>query len=76
MLMLARTAVGLPRAIVIDGVLDELDQASLSGAVAVLCDPGAPWTLLVTTCRDRVCAEMERVIELVHPSIHQGERSA
>ena len=75
MLMLARTAVGLPRVIVIDGVLDELDQASLSGAIAVLCDRNAPWTLLVTTTRDAVCAEMERVIELIQPSAYQGEQS-
>ncbi|MDJ0820033.1 MAG: ATP-binding cassette domain-containing protein [Desulfobacterales bacterium] len=75
MLMLARAAVGAPRALVIDGVLDELDQASLSGALAVLCDRNAPWTLLVTTIRDAVSAEMERVIELDQPSAYQGERS-
>ena len=72
MLMLARSAVGRPRAIVIDNVLDELDEASLSGALTVLCDPGAPWTLLIFTSRDAVCAEMDRVIELAQPSASHG----
>ncbi len=71
-LMLARAAIGLPRAIVIDGLLDELDEASLSGALAILCDPGAPWTLVVFTNREAVWAAMDRVVELVYPKANHG----
>jgi ABC-type bacteriocin/lantibiotic exporter with double-glycine peptidase domain len=68
MLMIARMIVGRPRAVVIDSILDELDEASLARALAILIDPAAPWTLLVFTSRDEVCAAMDRVVELIPPA--------
>lgn len=64
LLILARAIVGQPRAIIIDGVLDELDRTSLSHALTALTSPDAPWTLLVFTSRDEVCDAMERVVDL------------
>ena len=66
--MLARASVGHPRIIVIDDVLDQIDPESLSRAVAVLADPLAPWSLLVFTSRQEVCAAMDRTVLLESPS--------
>jgi ABC-type bacteriocin/lantibiotic exporter with double-glycine peptidase domain len=68
LLMLARASVGHPRIIVIDDVLDQIDPESLSRAVAVLADPLAPWSLLVFTSRQEVCAAMDRTVLLESPS--------
>ena len=64
LLMLARSTVGQPRAIVVDGVLDELHGASLRTALAALTDPAAPWTLLVLTSREDIGATMDRTVNL------------
>jgi ABC-type multidrug transport system fused ATPase/permease subunit len=68
LLMLARATVGQPRAIVVDGVLDELDPEALSRALAVLTDRRRTWTLLVFTAREDIAAAMDRVVELEGPT--------
>lgn len=64
LVVLARAIASKPRAIVIDGLLDELDPESLARAVAVLAEPRAPWTLLVLTAREDVADSMDRTITI------------
>ncbi|MGA1607917.1 MAG: ATP-binding cassette domain-containing protein [Planctomycetota bacterium] len=64
LLMLARATVGAPRAIVIDGTLDELDPVSRAQAIEVLTDAGAPWTLVVFTSSPEVAASVGRTVPI------------
>jgi ABC-type bacteriocin/lantibiotic exporter with double-glycine peptidase domain len=64
LVMLARAVVGRPRAVVVDGVLDELDPSARMRALEVLSDRSAPWTLVVFTAFDEVCGPMDRVVDL------------
>ena len=66
LLMLARSIVGGPRAIVVDTLLDELDRPCRERALGVLAGPEAPWTLLVLTNSEEVCAVFDRVYRLEH----------
>jgi putative ABC transport system ATP-binding protein len=64
LLMLARATVGAPRAIVIDGTLDELDPASRTRAMRVLTAPEAPWTLVVMTSSPDIASAFGRTVRV------------
>jgi len=50
--------------LILDGTLDEMDDAALRRIVPVLYAADAPWTLLVLTGSPRVAALCGRVVEL------------
>jgi hypothetical protein len=56
--------VGDPRAIVVDGTLDELDPAARARAIEALQAPSATWTLLVFTASPEVARALGRTVEL------------
>lgn len=64
MLMIARAMVGDPRAIVVDGTLDELGPSARARALEALQEPAAPWTLLVFTASPEVARTLGRTVEL------------
>ncbi|HEU4404562.1 MAG TPA: ABC transporter ATP-binding protein [Polyangiaceae bacterium] len=64
LLALARALAGRPRAVLVDGVLDALDARARAAALDALCDPSAPWALVVSTQRDDVAARCGRVLRL------------
>jgi putative ABC transport system ATP-binding protein len=70
-LLLARAIAGRPGLLVLDGVLDEMDEAARRRVAAALCAPDAPWTLLVLTRSPQVAALCERVIELPGAGRHE-----
>ncbi|MBK8976169.1 MAG: ATP-binding cassette domain-containing protein [Planctomycetes bacterium] len=61
LLMLARAIVGRPRAIVVDGILDNLDDASARRALATLAGSEASWTLVLLTAREDLCEGFDEV---------------
>lgn len=63
-LLLARAIAGRPGLLVLDGILDEMDQAAQARVALALCAKDAPWTLLVLTRSAQVAALCERVIAL------------
>ena len=64
LLLLARAIAGSPALLILDGILDEMDDAALRRIVPVLYAVDAPWTLLVLTGSPKVAALCGRVIEL------------
>ena len=69
LLMLARACVARPRAIVVDGILDQIDPQSRKRSLEVLVAPEAPWSLLVFTTSEAVCDAMQRVVDLTPSSV-------
>jgi len=63
-LLLARAMVGQPGLLVLDGILDEMDQATQARLAHAVCAKDAPWTLLVLTRSAQVAALCERVVKL------------
>ena len=55
-LLVARAIVGLPRLIVVDELLDGLDASSRHLALAALCEPRSPWTLVMLSRHETVLA--------------------
>jgi putative ABC transport system ATP-binding protein len=64
LLLLARAIAGRPALLILDGILDEMDDAALRRIVPVLYAVDAPWTLLVLTASPKVAALCGRVLEL------------
>jgi putative ABC transport system ATP-binding protein len=64
LLLLARAIAGRPALLILDGILDEMDEAALRRIVPVLYAVDAPWTLLVLTGSPKVAALCGRVVEL------------
>ena len=64
LLLLARAIAGRPALLILDGLLDEMDEAARVRIVPVLFANDAPWTLLVLTGSPDVAALCERVVEL------------
>jgi putative ABC transport system ATP-binding protein len=64
LLLLARAIAGRPALLIVDGLLDEMDEAGRSRAAAALLAADAPWTLLVLTCDAAVAALCERRVDL------------
>ena len=53
-LMIARAIAASPSVVLIDGLLDEMDQASRKMVWEAISGPDAPWTLIVSTNRQDV----------------------
>ncbi|MDA0373708.1 MAG: ATP-binding cassette domain-containing protein [Planctomycetota bacterium] len=64
LLTLARATVGAPRAIVVDGTLDELGPGPRARALEALTASDAPWTLVLFTASPELAAQVGRTIEL------------
>ncbi|MFO0957192.1 MAG: ATP-binding cassette domain-containing protein [Isosphaeraceae bacterium] len=63
-LMLARAIAGKPRLLVLDEALDGLDLVSRGHVLDRICDPSAPWTLVVITHDPEVARRCDRVVSL------------
>jgi len=63
LLLMARAIAGRPALLILDGTLDEMDDAVLRRIVPVLFARDAPWTLLVLTASPKVAALCGRVVE-------------
>jgi len=70
LLMLARAIAGRPALLILDGILDELDDAVLRRLVPALFASEAPWTLLVLTGSPQIAGLCERVLELPGGDVH------
>ena len=68
--MLAQAIAGRPALLILDGILDELDDAVLLRLVPALFASEAPWTLLVLTGSPQIAALCERVLELPGADVH------
>ncbi len=64
-LMLARALATRPRLVVLDGVLDDLDEASLQQVKRALYAADAPWSVLILTCVPEAVRGCDRIIPLV-----------
>jgi putative ABC transport system ATP-binding protein len=64
LLLLARAIAGRPALLIVDGFLDEMDEAGRRSAAAALFAAEAPWTLLVLTCDAAVAALCQRRVNL------------
>ncbi|MDO9049488.1 MAG: ABC transporter ATP-binding protein [Methylobacter sp.] len=64
LLLLARAIAGRPALLILDGILDEMDEAARERIAAALFAADAPWTLLVLTGSPNVAALCGRVVEL------------
>lgn len=64
LLLLARAIAGCPALLILDGILDEMDEAARERIAPALFAGDAPWTLLVLTGSPNVAALCERVLEL------------
>ncbi len=74
LLVLARALAGRPRLVLVDGALDTLDGAARAAALDALCDPSAPWSLLVSTQRDDVAARCGRTLRLAGGALTEVPR--
>ena len=63
-LLLARAMVGRPGLLVVDGLLDEMDEATREKVLSALSSHEMPWTLLVFTRSPEIAALCGRIIEL------------
>ncbi len=70
LLMLARGIAGSPALLILDGILDEMDEAALHRLTPALFAGDAPWTLLVLTGSPLVAHLCERVLELQGGDVH------
>jgi len=64
LLLLARAIAGRPALLILDGILDEMDEAARRRIAPALFASDAPWTLLVLTGSPNVAALCGRVVEL------------
>ena len=64
LLLLARAIAGRPALLILDGLLDEMDDAARHRLTKVLFASDAPWTLLVLTGSKDVAALCGRTVEL------------
>lgn len=64
LLLLARAIAGRPALLILDGLLDEMDEATRGRIAPALFASDAPWTLLVLTGSPNVAALCGRTIEL------------
>jgi len=64
LLLLARAITGRPALLILDGILDEMDEAARERIAPTLFADDAPWTLLVLTGSQNVAALCGRVVEL------------
>jgi putative ABC transport system ATP-binding protein len=64
LLLLARAIAGRPALLILDGILDEMDEAARERIAPALFASDAPWTLLVLTGSPNVAALCGRVVEL------------
>jgi putative ABC transport system ATP-binding protein len=64
LLLLARAIAGRPALLILDGLLDEMDDAARHRLTQVLFASDAPWTLLVLTGSKDVAALCGRTVEL------------
>ncbi len=64
LLLLARAIAGRPALLILDGILDEMDDAARHRLTQVLFASDAPWTLLVLTGLTDVAALCGRTVEL------------
>ncbi len=64
LLLLARAIAGRPALLILDGILDEMDEAARERVAPALFASDAPWTLLVLTGSPNVAALCGRVVEL------------
>jgi ABC-type bacteriocin/lantibiotic exporter with double-glycine peptidase domain len=77
-LAIARAIVGGPRLLLVDETLDGLDPDALEVVLKTLCDPRAPWTLVLATRRPDVADRCDRVVELTRRGqrlVRQGRLS-
>lgn len=63
-LMIARALVGMPRLLILDGVLDALDLRECPELLPRLFERSAPWTLLIATADPDIIQRCDRVIDL------------
>lgn len=71
-LMIARALVGGPRLLLLDGVLDGLDEATLRDVLPALLAAHSGRTLLVLTRREDIAARLPRTIQLTHGVLRSG----
>ncbi len=64
LLLLARAIAGRPALLILDGILDEMDEATRERVVPALFADDAPWTLLVLTGSPNVAALCGRTVAL------------
>jgi putative ABC transport system ATP-binding protein len=76
LLVLARALAGRPRLLLVDGALDVLDGAARAAVLDALCDPSAPWTLLISTQREDVAARCGRAVRLADGALTNVPRGA
>ncbi|MFN0054975.1 MAG: peptidase domain-containing ABC transporter [Planctomycetales bacterium] len=68
-LMLARAAVSRPGLLLVDGLLDRLSDGDARRILLRLTDRRHPWTLVVSTGRDLIAKQCDRIVALTgHPS--------
>jgi putative ABC transport system ATP-binding protein len=70
LLLLARAIAGRPALLILDGLLDEMDDAARHRLTKVLFASDAPWTLLVLTGSKDVAALCGRTVELPRVDSH------
>ena len=73
--VIARAVVGMPRVLMIDGVLDQMDGRLLEYVLDCIFDPEAPWTLLVATSHEAVRHRCRRSLDLTAQATHAAEDS-
>jgi len=61
---LARTIIGNPALLVIDGLLDDFDKPTLDLVMQLLCAKDRTWSLVVFTKHDYVASYCEQVMKL------------
>ncbi|MDI1230489.1 MAG: ABC transporter ATP-binding protein [Methylobacter sp.] len=70
LLLLARAIAGRPALLILDGILDEMDEAARRRLAPALFANDAPWTLLVLTASPNVAALCGRTVELPGVDAH------
>jgi len=63
-LILARAIASRPRLLLVDGLLDELNDDQRDEIWTMLTDPGAPWTLLVSTSLQDIASRCENQVSV------------
>ncbi len=75
-LMIARAIIGNPKLLVIDRTLDRVSDRDRQQIIELLTNDAAPWTLIVSTDRDDLGNEFDRVIELgPSPAMPEGAKA-
>ncbi len=69
-LMLARALCARPRLLIIDGALDAMALSGLDPILARLCNPDAPWTLIVFTELPELAARLPVTTNLTAGGLH------